>query len=192
MFIPPRPYQVLRITVFAGGIFLSACAVPPFSHVSLAPATVATAPRLPEKKLESPTAPALPLAPPILLRPEPLAIEQPVANPDLSRNVYFPLGSSEFGSDASSTIDRIAEQLKGNNQRRVRLFAYTDNLGSKAYCVALAAQRATATTAELVKRGVRVGQIRRRIIGCETTPGAPCVSDKCRRSRNRVEFRFDK
>jgi outer membrane protein OmpA-like peptidoglycan-associated protein len=192
MFIPPRRYQVLRITIFAGGMFLSACAVPPVADISLPPATVATTPRLPEKKVEPPTAPALQLAPQILHRPEPLAIEQPVANPDHSTNIYFPLGSSEFGSDASSTIDRIAEQLKGNNQRRVRLFAFTDDLGSKAYCVALAAQRAIATTAELVKRGVRVGQIRRRIIGCETTARAPCVSDKCRRSRNRVEFRFDK
>ncbi|TRZ56838.1 MAG: OmpA family protein [Rhodocyclaceae bacterium] len=192
MVVVPPLYRLLRASAIAGGALLSACAVPPASFIPSPPTASVTTLRLPEKKAEPTITPIAPPSPPVPVAPELPVVEQAAPKRDLSRNVYFPLGLSEVSIEASATIDRIADQLKGDNLLRVRLLSFTDDLGSKAYCVALAAQRASAVTAELLKRGVRIGQVRRRIIGCETQPGVRCVSEECRRSRNRVEFRFDK
>ena len=121
--------------------------------------------------------------------PESLPVRPVINRPDPATNLYFEPRSSELGREAQTTLAALAGQLTADRGLRVRLYAHTDDLGSNAYCVALAAQRATAVAAELVRQGVYPRQVRRRIVGCEIAPGPPCTEEACRQLRRRVEFK---
>ncbi|MFE0800968.1 OmpA family protein [Streptomyces sp. NPDC058812] len=62
----------------------------------------------------------------------------------LQAEVLFGKDSAKLGSEAKSRITGIAEEIKTQNATRVRVFGFTDNLGSSAHGDALSKQRANA------------------------------------------------
>ncbi|WP_121748966.1 OmpA family protein [Streptomyces sp. E2N166] len=62
----------------------------------------------------------------------------------LQAEVLFGKDSAKLGSEAKSRITGIAEEIKTQNATRVRVFGFTDNLGSSAHGDVLSKQRANA------------------------------------------------
>lgn len=62
----------------------------------------------------------------------------------LQAEVLFGKDSAKLGGEAKSRITGIAEEIKTQNATRVRVFGFTDNLGSSAHGDVLSKQRATA------------------------------------------------
>ena len=111
--------------------------------------------------------------------------EVPVKDP--RRNVYFTPDAQEVPVAGAEVLAATAERLKANRRLRVRLNAYTDELGSTEYCLALSEKWASLVAAELVRRGARPNQIQIHSLGSETAP--TCGSDACREALRRVELR---
>ncbi|MFB7090902.1 OmpA family protein [Streptomyces sp. NPDC056296] len=62
----------------------------------------------------------------------------------LQAEVLFGKDSAKLGGEAKSRITGIAEEIKTQNATRVRVFGFTDNLGSSAHGDVLSKQRANA------------------------------------------------
>ncbi|MBA2949118.1 OmpA family protein [Streptomyces himalayensis] len=62
----------------------------------------------------------------------------------LQAEVLFGKDSAKLSSRATSRIAEIAEEIKAQNAKKVRVFGFTDNLGSSAHGDVLSRQRATA------------------------------------------------
>jgi OmpA-OmpF porin, OOP family len=110
--------------------------------------------------------------------------------PDPASTVYFEQRSAELSADARALIRTLSEQLAADGRRRVLLVGHSEELGSKGYCVALAAQRMGAVSRAMLQFGVRINQVQRRNRGCETAADRSCVSDVCREQSRRVDIRL--
>ncbi|AQS71969.1 OmpA family protein [Streptomyces pactum] len=62
----------------------------------------------------------------------------------LQAEVLFGKDSAKLGAEAKSRITGIAEEIKTQNASRVRVFGFTDNLGSSAHGDVLSKKRANA------------------------------------------------
>ncbi len=67
----------------------------------------------------------------------------------LQAEVLFSKDSAKLSAAAKSRIDAIAEEIKKQNASTVRVFGFTDNLGSSAHGDVLSKQRADAVQAVL-------------------------------------------
>ncbi|MEU1517354.1 OmpA family protein [Streptomyces sp. NPDC005811] len=67
----------------------------------------------------------------------------------LQAEVLFGKDSAKLGTDAKARIAVIADEIKKQNTKLVRVFGFTDNLGSSAHGDVLSKQRADAVQAEL-------------------------------------------
>ncbi|OIJ63767.1 OmpA family protein [Streptomyces mangrovisoli] len=67
----------------------------------------------------------------------------------LQAEVLFGKDSAKLNSEAKARIEAIAEEIKKQNATHVRVFGFTDNLGSHAHGVVLSRQRANAVQAVL-------------------------------------------
>ncbi|MFI7504401.1 OmpA family protein [Streptomyces sp. NPDC049687] len=67
----------------------------------------------------------------------------------LQAEVLFGKDSATLGADAKARIAVIADEIKKQNTKLVRVFGFTDNLGSSAHGDVLSKQRADAVQAEL-------------------------------------------
>ncbi|MFF7747944.1 OmpA family protein [Streptomyces sp. NPDC007971] len=67
----------------------------------------------------------------------------------LQAEVLFSKDSAKLGDDAKARIETIAEEVKKQNATQVRVFGFTDNLGSSAHGDILSRQRANAVQAVL-------------------------------------------
>ncbi|MBL1081216.1 OmpA family protein [Streptomyces actinomycinicus] len=67
----------------------------------------------------------------------------------LQAEVLFGKDSARLDDDAKTRIATIAEEIKKQNASRVRVFGFTDNLGSSAHGDTLSKQRANAVQAVL-------------------------------------------
>ncbi|WP_443073771.1 OmpA family protein [Streptomyces sp. NBC_01478] len=67
----------------------------------------------------------------------------------LQAEVLFSKDSSKLSAESKSRIDAIAEEIKKQNATTVRVFGFTDNLGSSAHGDVLSKQRADAVQAVL-------------------------------------------
>ncbi|WP_225826871.1 OmpA family protein [Streptomyces naphthomycinicus] len=67
----------------------------------------------------------------------------------LQAEVLFDKDSARIGEDAKARIATIAEEIKKQKATRVRVFGFTDNLGSSAHGDTLSKQRANAVQAVL-------------------------------------------
>jgi outer membrane protein OmpA-like peptidoglycan-associated protein len=155
--------------------------------VALASAGCATAP--------SPPPPATASAPettPAVIAAEPASTEaQVIASVELEYNVFFERGSTEVDEVGEALLSRHAERLKANRKECVTLIGHTENLGSRAYSVALADERVEVVYALLRKFGVSSRQLRRSSAGMEKTRKA-CQSQACRPLMRRVELKYSK
>ncbi|MFF5482439.1 OmpA family protein [Streptomyces sp. NPDC012935] len=62
----------------------------------------------------------------------------------LQAEVLFPKDSAKLTGDAKARISEIAEEIKTQNATRIRVFGFTDNLGSSAHGDVLSRKRANA------------------------------------------------
>ncbi|MFF9159610.1 OmpA family protein [Streptomyces longwoodensis] len=67
----------------------------------------------------------------------------------LQAEVLFGKDSAKLGAEAQARIAGIAEEIKKQNATRIRVFGFTDNLGSSAHGDVLSKQRANAVQTAL-------------------------------------------
>ncbi|WP_340376472.1 OmpA family protein [Streptomyces sp. SS7] len=67
----------------------------------------------------------------------------------LQAEVLFGKDSAQLGTEAKARIAVIADEIKKQNTKLVRVFGFTDNLGSSAHGDVLSKQRADAVQTEL-------------------------------------------
>lgn len=68
----------------------------------------------------------------------------------LQAEVLFGKDSAKLGTEAKSRIGGIAEEIKTQNATKVRVFGFTDNLGSSSHGDVLSKQRANAVQTVLI------------------------------------------
>ncbi|MFD7709993.1 OmpA family protein [Streptomyces sp. NPDC059785] len=107
----------------------------------------------------------------------------------LQAEVLFPKDSSKLNPDARSRIQAIADEINAQNATNVRVFGFTDNLGSYAHGLTLSKKRAEAVHDQLAAN-----------VDADTTfevrgysedyPIADNGSEQGRRKNRRVEVSF--
>ncbi|MHB9759120.1 OmpA family protein [Streptomyces sp. BYX5S] len=112
----------------------------------------------------------------------------------LQAEVLFPKDSSKLNPDAKSRIQAIADEIENQKASSVRVFGFTDNLGSYAHGLKLSKSRAEsvhdALTAAL---GARGGNITFQVRGySEDYPIADNGTEQGRKKNRRVEVSLPK
>ncbi|WP_442815931.1 OmpA family protein [Streptomyces sp. NBC_01768] len=107
----------------------------------------------------------------------------------LQAEVLFGKDSAKLSSAANSRIAAIAAEIKKQNATKVRVFGFTDNLGSSAHGDVLSKQRANAVQAVLVKDLGATVTFEIRGYG-EQYPIADNSTEEGRKKNRRVEVSF--
>lgn len=109
----------------------------------------------------------------------------------LQAEVLFPKDSSKLNPEANSRIQAIADEIKAQKATTVRVFGFTDNLGSYAHGLTLSKNRAEQVHDQLAASlGADVTfQVRGY---SEDYPIADNSSEQGRRKNRRVEVTFQK
>jgi outer membrane protein OmpA-like peptidoglycan-associated protein len=109
----------------------------------------------------------------------------------LQAEVLFPKNSSKLNPEARSRIRAIADEIKAQKATNVRVFGFTDNLGSYAHGLILSKNRAEIVHDELAA-GLG-GDVTFQVRGySEDYPIADNTSEQGRRKNRRVEVTFQK
>ncbi|MFF4956831.1 OmpA family protein [Streptomyces sp. NPDC001222] len=107
----------------------------------------------------------------------------------LQAEVLFPKDSPKLNPEARSRIDAIADEIKKQKATNVRVFGFTDNLGSYAHGLVLSKQRAEAVHDQLAAR--LGGTVTFEVRGySEDYPIADNSTEEGRRKNRRVEVSF--
>lgn len=106
------------------------------------------------------------------------------------QNVFFALGSAVLSDESLQKIQRITEKLLENRDLTVTLVGYTENFGSDEYAVAVADQRINAVAREILKRGVRMLQVRKITRGYDADMVRYCETAACGKLLRRVEMQL--
>lgn len=101
-------------------------------------------------------------------------------------DVLFDTGSSQLKAGAAVTLDRLAEFLRNNPERRLLVEGHTDARGPEEYNQELSQERATAVTEALVQRGIPSERLRPVGLG-EVYPVASNESPAGLQQNRRVE-----
>ncbi|WP_037841122.1 OmpA family protein [Streptomyces sp. NRRL WC-3549] len=110
----------------------------------------------------------------------------------LQAEVLFGKDSAKLSSDANSRINAIAAEIKKQDAKKVRVFGFTDNLGSSAHGDVLSKERAEAVHNVLDKALTGSG-ITFEIRGYgEQYPIADNSSEEGRKKNRRVEISFQR
>lgn len=102
-------------------------------------------------------------------------------------DVLFDTNRAEIKSGASRTMDRLAEYLDNNPERRLLVEGHTDARGSSEYNEDLSARRADAVVEALVERGIDPDRLRSEGLG-EAFPVASNDTDAGMQQNRRVEI----
>ncbi|HKY01105.1 MAG TPA: OmpA family protein [Burkholderiales bacterium] len=105
------------------------------------------------------------------------------------QDVVFDTGSAILKPGALRTMDRLAELLRGNPERRVQIEGFTDSQGSDSYNLELAERRASAVRTALIARGVPSDRVVIQAYG-EAFPVASNDNAAGRQLNRRVEIVF--
>ncbi|MCX4916732.1 OmpA family protein [Streptomyces sp. NBC_00687] len=110
----------------------------------------------------------------------------------LQAEVLFPKDSSKLNPDAQSRIQAIADEIKAQKATTVRVFGFTDNLGSYAHGLSLSKNRAEQVHDRLAAAlGSSDMDITFEVRGySEDYPIADNTSEQGRRKNRRVEVSF--
>ncbi|MBQ0846765.1 OmpA family protein [Streptomyces sp. NPDC057621] len=110
----------------------------------------------------------------------------------LQAEVLFPKDSSKLNPEANARIAAIANEIKSQKATNVRVFGFTDNLGSYAHGLTLSKRRAEVVHEELASNlgGMNVTFVVRGY--SEDYPIADNTSEQGRRKNRRVEVTFPK
>ncbi|MFZ4299965.1 OmpA family protein [Streptomyces cinereoruber] len=107
----------------------------------------------------------------------------------LQAEVLFPKDSAKLGAAATSRIDAIAAEIEKQGSGRVRVFGFTDNLGTYEHGLKLSKERAVAVQ-QVLARTLGPG-ITFDIRGySEDYPIADNASEEGRKKNRRVEISF--
>lgn len=107
----------------------------------------------------------------------------------LQAEVLFPKDSSNLNPEARSRIQAIADEIKARKPTTVRVFGFTDNLGSYARGKTLSKKRADAVHGQLA--GALGSDVTFEVRGySEDYPIADNASEEGRRKNRRVEVSF--
>ncbi|WP_406862840.1 OmpA family protein [Streptomyces sp. HUAS MG47] len=110
----------------------------------------------------------------------------------LQAEVLFGKDSAKLSSAANSRIAAIAAEIKKQDAKKVRVFGFTDNLGSSAHGDVLSKQRAEAVHTVLAKELASAG-ITYEIRGYgEQYPIADNTTEEGRKKNRRVEVSFQR
>jgi OOP family OmpA-OmpF porin len=101
--------------------------------------------------------------------------------------VTFELNSATLTSDASATLRRVADALRGEPNLRAEIAGHTDSSGADAYNLRLSQQRSDSVLQFLVSQGIDRGRLVARGYG-ETPPVADNGTPAGRERNRRVEF----
>ncbi|TXS39499.1 OmpA family protein [Streptomyces sp. OR43] len=107
----------------------------------------------------------------------------------LQAEVLFGKDSAKLSSAANSRIAAIGAEIKKQNATKVRVFGFTDNLGSSAHGDVLSKQRADAVQSVLVKSTGSSVTFEIRGYG-EQYPIASNATEEGRKKNRRVEVSF--
>ncbi|WP_155057869.1 OmpA family protein [Streptomyces blattellae] len=108
----------------------------------------------------------------------------------LQAEVLFPKDSSRLTGEARSRIAAIADEIKTQDATRVRVFGFTDNLGSSAHGDVLSKERANAVQ-EVLDEELNDPDITFEVRGYgEQYPIASNATEESRRKNRRVEVTF--
>ncbi|MEU9286835.1 OmpA family protein [Streptomyces sp. NPDC048275] len=108
----------------------------------------------------------------------------------LQAEVLFPKDSSKLNPEARSRIRAIADEIKAQNATTVRVFGFTDNLGSYAHGLTLSKNRAEIVHDELAA-ALGSTDVTFEVRGySEDYPIADNASEQGRRKNRRVEVTF--
>jgi outer membrane protein OmpA-like peptidoglycan-associated protein len=112
---------------------------------------------------------------------------------DLQSEVLFTKDSFALSPRSSSRIEAIADEIVRQNAKQIRVFGFTDNLGTHTHGVQLSKERAEAVYAALAKDLPGDGTIQFQVRGyAEQYPIADNSSEAGRRQNRRVEITFAK
>lgn len=140
----------------------------------------------------------VPEAAPPVTPPPAVAAKLPEAPPataaekreSLAENrIYFSPGGTQVDPVGRRKLEPHALLLKADAKLIVTLVGMTDDLGSRAFKLAIAEQRVNAVFQVLRKLGVPARQIRRYAVGMEKAVGG-CITNECRQTMRRVELRY--
>ncbi|MER7488473.1 OmpA family protein [Streptomyces sp. NPDC126497] len=108
----------------------------------------------------------------------------------LQAEVLFGKDSAKLGAEAKARIVTIAGEIKAQNATKVRVFGFTDNLGSSAHGDVLSRRRANAVQAVLGQQ-LRDANITYEVRGYgEQYPIADNSTEAGRKKNRRVEITF--
>ncbi|MGW4547820.1 OmpA family protein [Streptomyces violaceorubidus] len=108
----------------------------------------------------------------------------------LQAEVLFDKDSSKLGAEAKSRIRGIADEISTQNATRVRVFGFTDNLGSSAHGDALSKRRANAVH-DVLSQSLNDAGITYEVRGYgEQYPIADNATEAGRKKNRRVEVSF--
>lgn len=108
----------------------------------------------------------------------------------LQAEVLFPKDSARLNGEAKARIAAIAEEIKTQNATKIRVFGFTDNLGSSAHGDVLSKQRANAVE-DVLKSELNDPNITYEVRGYgEQYPIASNTTEASRKKNRRVEVSF--
>ncbi|MFJ8347189.1 OmpA family protein [Streptomyces sp. NPDC094153] len=108
----------------------------------------------------------------------------------LQAEVLFAKDSAKLSSQAKSRIDTIAQEIKKQKPSQVRVFGFTDNLGTHAHGVVLSKQRANAVQ-DVLSQELNDANITFDVRGyAEQYPIADNSTEDGRKKNRRVEVTF--
>ncbi|MFJ9198165.1 OmpA family protein [Streptomyces flaveolus] len=108
----------------------------------------------------------------------------------LQAEVLFGKDSAKLSGEAKSRVAGIAEEIKNQNAGKIRVFGFTDNLGSSAHGDVLSKQRANAVQ-ELLAQTLNDAGITYEVRGYgEDYPIADNSTEAGRKKNRRVEVSF--
>ncbi|MFE0674012.1 OmpA family protein [Streptomyces sp. NPDC058867] len=108
----------------------------------------------------------------------------------LQAEVLFPKDSAKLNGEAKARIAAIAEEIKAQNATKIRVFGFTDNLGSAAHGDVLSKQRANAVE-DILKSELNDPNITYEVRGYgEDYPIASNTTEASRKKNRRVEVSF--
>jgi outer membrane protein OmpA-like peptidoglycan-associated protein len=108
----------------------------------------------------------------------------------LQAEVLFPKDSAKLSDDAKSRIDAIAQEIKKQKATQIRVFGFTDNLGSHEHGVVLSKQRANAVQ-DVLSQELNDPNVTFDVRGyAEQYPIADNSTEDGRKKNRRVEVTF--
>lgn len=173
-----RFWAGLRAGTLAALCILAGC-------VTSSPRPVATESNRPAPPVAETPTPANPAPVPDVKGDDNASSPAPV-QVDEENNVFFDHRSARLNDLEKEKLRRHADRLKQNPKTTVTLTAYSDDLGSRNYKLAVSEERLAAVSNLLKSYGVPSRQIRRN--RSPSVKNAPACTGDCQRLKRRVEL----